>query len=651
MAAGAALFSGTWAAAAVTGTFSARAGEVRDLTPAGGTLFAATQGGGLWKSADAGATWSRVAAFPERYVWKVASPGSNAAVLHVATEGGLLTSTDGGATFVRRTFDPVRAVAVDHANALLLIGVTGAGIYRSTDGGATFTDVSAGLDSTDVRALVIDGTGTAFAALFGRPGTTVGGVFRLAPGASSWQNWSGAGAGGSALANRSITSLAVNGAALLAGSADGTGSGAGKVHRNTLAGPGWTNPGSAGDGLLYDVESLAVDRSDASGHSFLAGSRAFGVWRSTDDGRTWTQKSNGPASAEVLQTTYAIGTVPGSASAVIAQAGAGLFFTTNIGTGTPVWQKAAGLAADRVLSIANHAVAEPATYYLGLRGGGVARSTNAGMSFAPLLAGFAGGGPDPVLGSASALAAHPTNASSVFAALRTTGLYTLAGGTWSRDPGAPSVLMPQDLRFDAGGGALYYSLFNPGGGVWRRSGGWSQVVPGAWGGGVGAAGVFLASSGAQFALMFDELPRRSPSGAPGTFVPVGIAAASNDVGFMRLAFASMAERPGSAAATFVAATNRGVYRSGDGGVNWYRVQLDAPAAMHSALSAVEYAPATTTLFGADRAGALWCSLDDGTTWRAAGQAGAPVVSLRALDGKLMALTDGNGVAIVAPGCP
>ncbi len=166
-----------------------------------------------------------------------------------------------------------------------------------------------------------------------------------------------------------------------------------------------------------------------------------------------------------------------------------------------------------------------------------------------------------------------------------------------------------------------------------------------------AAGVFLASSGAQFALMFDELPRRSPSGAPGTFVPVGIAAASNDVGFMRLAFASMAERPGSAAATFVAATNRGVYRSGDGGVNWYRVQLDAPAAMHSALSAVEYAPATTTLFGADRAGALWCSLDDGTTWRAAGQAGAPVVSLRALDGKLMALTDGNGVAIVAPGCP
>lgn len=636
--------------AAVTGSYSAQAGEVRDLTAVGTTLFAATQGGGLWRSSDAGATWSRVAGYPERYAWKVASPANATSIVYVASQGGLHVSTDGGVSYTQRTFDAVRAVAVDDANANLLIGVPGAGIYRSTDGGATFVDVSAGLDGADVRAIVFDGSGNAFAAVFGAPGTAYGGVFRLARGATSWQSWNGAGSGGGALASRYVTSLAVNSVALLAGTADGTGSGAGKVYRNTLGGPGWSNPGSAPDGLLYDVESLALDRSDRTGRSFLAGSRAFGVWRSIDDGRTWVQKSNGGAASEVVQSTWSIGTVPGSAAAVIGQAGAGLFRTTDIGASTPSWQKTSGLAADRVLSLANHASAAPATYYLGLRSGGVMRSTNAGATFTPMLAGFAAGGPEPLLGTTNAVAAHPSDANVVFAALRANGLYTWSGSSWVRDSGAPNVLGPQDLRYDATGATLWYTMFNAGGGVWRRNGGWSQAVPGSWGGGVGAARVFLASNGAHFALMFDDLPLRSSSGAVGTWTRVGIAAAPNDVGFMRLAFATMAEKPGAGGATLVAATNRGLYRSGDGGQNWARVQVITPAAMQVTVSALDYAPSTGALFAGDRGGGVWCSLDDGTTWRAAGQAGAPVIGLRWLDNRLHALTDGAGVALVSASC-
>ncbi len=640
--------------AAVTGSISTQAGEVRALLATSATtMYAATQGGGLWRSTNGGAAWSRVSALPARYVFGIASPASAPSTLFAGTGDGLFRSTDGGTSWVQLTFDPVRAVAVDAAGTQVLIGVPGAGILRSADGGATFADVSAGLDSSDVRAILLDSAGNAFAGLFGNAGGNWGGVFRLPAGSATWQAWNGAGAGGaSALGSKFVTALAINANVLLAATADGTGSGAGKIYRNTLAGPGWNNPGTADAGAIYDIEAVAVDRSDATGRSFLAGTRAFGAWRSTNDGLSWTQVSNGPAGAEVLATTIAIGTLPGSTNAVIAQRGAGLYYTTGIGAATPAWLPATGLAADRVLSLANHDGVAPGTYYVGLKGGGVRRSTDAGATWTRLVAGFAPGGPEPILGSASALAAHPTDTGTVFAALQANGLYRLSGGTtWASDPGAPGVLMPQDLKFDASGSNLYYSLFNAGGGVWRRTTSWSQVASGVWPSGVGAARTFQSASGAFFALMFDQLPLRSASGAPGTFSPVSVAAAVHDVGFMRIAFADVTERPGTAGATMVAATNRGVYRSGDNGSNWYRVTMAGPAAMPTALSAVRYAGASGTLFAGDRSGGLYCSTTDGDAWLAAGNAGAPVVALQWHNGQLFALTDGNGLAKIGATCP
>ncbi|MEO8508313.1 MAG: hypothetical protein ABI593_11840 [Betaproteobacteria bacterium] len=644
-----------FALAGVTGTLSAQTGEVRDLVAVDATtMYAATQGGGLWKSTNAGATWSKVASLPARYVWKVTFAAAAPNTLYVATSIGLFVSTNGGANWTQRSFDAVRAVAVAAAGSPLLIGVPGAGIYRSNDGGATFADVSAGLDSADARAIVFDAAGNAYAGLFSNSSGNWGGVFRLALGATSWLSWNAAGAGGAnALGHRYVTGLAINASVLLAATADGTGSGVGKVFRNTLAGAGWNSPPDANAGAIYDIESVALDRSDGSGHSFLAGTRAFGVWRSTDDGQTWVQKSSGPAGSEVLQTTIAIGTLPGSPNAVIAQSGAGLFYTTSIGSQPATWQSAGGLAADRVLSVTNHASVAPATYYMGLQGAGVRKSTNAGGAWTRLLAGFSTGGPEPLLGSAVAVAAHPTDASAVSVALRATGLYSLSGGaTWVRDTGAPSALSPQDLQFDGAGASLFYSMFNPGGGVWKRSGGtWTQVVPGAWAGSVGANRIFQSSAGPLFVMMFDDLPQRSASGAPGTWSPVNIAAAANDYGFMRIAFAAISEKPGSAGAVLVAATNRGLYRSGDGGQNWYRATISGPAAMHSVFSAVQYGAASSPLWAADRSGGLYCSGNDGDSWVAAGQANAAIVTLRYQNGQLLALTDGGGIATVGASCP
>ncbi len=281
------------------------------------------------------------------------------------------------------------------------------------------------------------------------------------------------------------------------------------------------------------------------------------------------------------------------------------------------------------------------------------KSVNAGGVWTSLIAGFSAGGPDPVLGSATALAAHPTNTNVVYAALRTTGLYTLSGASWTTEAGAPAALMPQDLQFDSTGANLYYSIFNPGGGVNQRTaaGAWSLIESGIWSGNVGAAKIFQSSTGSMIAMMFDERPQRSATGAPGPWTSIGVAAAPNDTGFMRLAFNSITEKPGSGGAILVASTNRGLYRSNDNGVDWYRVTTAGPATMHTALSAVQFGAAASPLWAADRSGAVYCSIDDGNTWASVGQVGAPVIALKYINGQMHALTDGAGIAKLSATCP
>jgi hypothetical protein len=645
------------AEASVSFGFSAQTGEVRDLAAVNSnTMFAATQGGGLWKSADSGVTWNKVAGMPARYVWKVAIPGGATATVFAATSVGLFKSTDSGVTWNQLTRDYARALAVDSTGNTVMLGVPGAGILRSTDGGATFVDVSAGLDSVDVRAIVLDASGNAYAALYSNlAGGGWGGVFRLASGGTTWASWNAAGSGGgNALGSLYVTGLAINSTALLAATSNGTGDGAGRIYRNTLTGPGWNNPTTPPTGDLFDVEAVALDRSDATGQSFVAGSRAIGIYRSTDNGVNWSSKSSGVPNAELGGTMFAIGTFAGSNAAVAAPRGAGLFYTANITAGSPTWLPASGVAADRVLSLANHAIAAPNTYYIGLNGGGVKKSTNAGGAWASLLSGLSNGGPDPVLGTATAIAANPNDATSVFVALRTTGLYKLNGSltAWITDPGAPSILMPQNLQFD-GSGNLYYTMFNSGGIYKRTSGGsWGLIEPSVWPGGAGAQGLFQNSNGSFIATMFDELPQRSASGTAGTWSTVAVSPAGpNDTGFMRIAFTSITEKPGSGGTILLGSTNRGLYASNNGGSNWFRVATSGPATMHTALSAVQYGAATSPLWAADRSGSVYCSTNDGGTWVSAGQAGAPVIALKYMNGQMHALTDGAGVAKIAATCP
>jgi hypothetical protein len=629
---------------------SSGAGEVRDLTAVtGSVMYAATQGGGLWKTNNAGVSWA-ITALPARFVWKIAVAG-NTNVVYAATTVGLFKSGDGGATWAALTSDSARAVAVDPNDATgnkLLLGVPGVGILRSPDGGTTFADVSGGLDSTDVRAIVYDPGGNAYAALFGNTlGGNWGGVFKLPVGNSTWVNWNTAG-GGTALDNKFVTSLAASGTVLLAGTMDPN-SGDGRVHRSLLSGGGWSNPTTELNGYLFGVEALAYDRSGTSGNNaFYAGSRALCTYRSVDGGQNWVRQAQVvAANTEACSDISAIGSFPGASSLVIGSKGSGLFYTTTP-SASAIWTRASGLAADRVRAFAPSPAAN--TFFVALQGGGVRSTPNGGASWSSLVDGLpTSNGVTPVVFSATALAAHPTDPAQVLAGFRGPGLYALSGSTWNVVNGANLPAQgggdykPQDLRFDASGANLFYSLFDGQGVYLRTAGAWSLAAPGAWSG-AGAAGVYLATTGTRYALMYDQLPLRQTAGTSAAWAPV----AATDTGFMRLAFRAMSESP--ITHDLLAATNKGLFRSTNDGANW--TYVSATGLPQTALSAIVHSStASGTVWAADPGGNFSCSSDGGTTWTYVAVLPAPALALRLQGGQVWALTDGAGIARLAATCP
>jgi photosystem II stability/assembly factor-like uncharacterized protein len=138
-----------------------------------------------------------------------------------------------------------------------------------------------------------------------------------------------------------------------------------------------------------------------------------------------------------------------------------------------------------------------------------------------------------------------------------------------------------------------------------------------------------------FLVMNDSLPYLSTDGG-GTWARVVVA----DVGFQRLAFTDVAEKPGSSALV-LASGNKGIYRSVNGGASFSR--LNATGLGEHALAAMVY-HSNNVAFAGDHAGQLYCSVDDGSTWQAvSGNLGASIRDMKFMNGAIHVLTDGAGV--------
>lgn len=154
-----ALTNGTVGVAPAGTTFTnvTTIGSVNDLALGGTTLYAATDLG-LQTSVDGGATWTLNPNMTE-LLYNISASGS----MITALGGGktLRLSLDGGATWTFQQF----TVAANNTSAVLAqgssiyIGTDGSGILVSNDSGATFTNYPTGAGGeNDIRTITKSGT-------------------------------------------------------------------------------------------------------------------------------------------------------------------------------------------------------------------------------------------------------------------------------------------------------------------------------------------------------------------------------------------------------------------------------------------------------------------------------------------------------------
>jgi photosystem II stability/assembly factor-like uncharacterized protein len=210
------------------------AGNFYSFAVSGKSLFAGTVGG-LFRSDDNGNTWTHIG-----------NLGSGSTVYSVLTSGSGL-------------------YAVPIASA----------IQRSRDLGDSWTEANAGLPLA-VFPILAAGDGYLYDA------TESSGAFRSRDSGESWTS------ANNGLTYAWVTSFAVSGSTLFAGTLDDPGGSSGSLFRSTNHGDSWTEVHKTL--MLLDRQTLAI-----SGSTVFAASRSDnpGVFRSRDNGDSWEPANNG----------------------------------------------------------------------------------------------------------------------------------------------------------------------------------------------------------------------------------------------------------------------------------------------------------------------------------------------------------------------
>jgi photosystem II stability/assembly factor-like uncharacterized protein len=284
------------------------------------------------------------------------------------------------------TSEYVKCLSINPSNGYIYAGsLYSEGIFRSTDNGSTWVVKNNGLSVHDVYSIAASPTGQLFVATWG------GGMYRSTNNGDSWtqinngitntvmfsvalsplNSYVFAGSGGSgiylstdhgntwALANNGLTSynilsLAVNTSGyIFAGTYDG-------VFRSTDNGSSWTQTSiTSGWGEAFAANSPL--------YNIFAGVHTQGVFRSSDGGNNFTLANNGLTQNSVFAIAN---TASGYVYAGIF-GGGGIFLSTNNGDS---WaENNVGLTNGDVRAID---IAPNAYVYLATFGGGVFRSTN-----------------------------------------------------------------------------------------------------------------------------------------------------------------------------------------------------------------------------------------------------------------------------------
>jgi len=236
---------------------SVLSGAVNAIAVSGSNIALASEGNGVEVSTDNGSTWN--ANLPSFNAYAVAFSGTK---VFAGTNSGIYLSTDNGTDWSPVGFSDTAFIALGVEGSALLAASSGHGVYRSTNNGSSWTKVTAGLGDSDYVSAFANLGSTVFAATqgYGTYQSTDNGV-----------TWTPVGSGllNSDLSEPDLTSLVGNGTDhLYAGS---QGSSSAGVFTSTNSGTNWH---ASTSGLTNkNVTSLAIV-----GTQLFAGTTGAGVW-------------------------------------------------------------------------------------------------------------------------------------------------------------------------------------------------------------------------------------------------------------------------------------------------------------------------------------------------------------------------------------
>ncbi len=344
------------------------------LTPT--TVYAATFGGVL-KSTNGGATWTTTnAGLTNTSVLRVVIDPQTPATLYVGavSSPAVFKSVDGGATWTPKTAGlgggSVRAIAIDPTNSNVLYARGAVGVVKSTNGGDLWSPSNNGIPfELNTIAIAVDpqSPSTVYTALRNI------GVYKSIDAGASWI------ASNSGLTDFEIDAFALDPLApstLYVGTC-GVSPDRG-IFKSVDGGATWTTS-SAGLDPNRCVDTVAVDPTAAG--VVYASTTDGGTFKSGDGGATWTTRNVGIGGRRVLD--FAVDPTS-SATVYAASLGGGVFKTTD---GATTWAPANdGVHAYSISALAFDPTA-PSTLYVGTYSDDtsetVLRSTDGGVTWTP----------------------------------------------------------------------------------------------------------------------------------------------------------------------------------------------------------------------------------------------------------------------------
>jgi len=328
------------------------------------SILAATEGG-VFISKDNGKTWRPVnSGLTNLFVQALMINNTTGDIFAGTTTGFFLSSNNGGAW---RAFNPGLSPSLPSIRALAINGQghvfagTNNGVYRLLSTTASWTPINTGLTNFFIPSIYVHSNGEIFA------GSEGSGIFRSS---DNGNNWSTANVG---LGVMVVQAFARNASGnIFAGTTGG-------VFHSAIGGASlsWTE---VNNGMLTaKVSALAIDESTS---YIFAGTTAGRVFRTKDEGTSWTLVSTGLPN-DAVQSINALAINPASGDLFAGTGNAGMYRSSNDGN---TWTRInLGLAESNILSLAINASGD---IFAGGASDGVARSTDNGASWQEVNAGL-----------------------------------------------------------------------------------------------------------------------------------------------------------------------------------------------------------------------------------------------------------------------